>query len=257
MHAIALVDAHSRARGAARSVLNRLALHAEEGTNLAWPTNTKLAGETGLSERHVSRAIAELVTLGEIVRQPHQNRRRMLLVTPDAPHQITLLSAGDPDRMSYLNPHLTLATLGSEGDTHTRAGRKDKKDINNTPQTPQRGPAPDLVSSWSTSTRRRRRSRGQHPTAPPPGEPCPGAQPKLAASWSAIEAALREAEQWGQWEVWGQDAHPHELRDGILVVAFRPAVARWVQQRWAGYLKGISGIPVGIVGCAELEEVSR
>lgn len=59
------VAKHSKAKGSARSVLNCIAVRANED-NKCWPSRADLANESGLTEKTVSGAIKELKELGEL-----------------------------------------------------------------------------------------------------------------------------------------------------------------------------------------------
>lgn len=70
-----LVRLHSKAKGAARAVLNILADYAtDEG--LAWPGRETLASDTGLSERTVTRALQSLCDQGRLTLEENANGGR-------------------------------------------------------------------------------------------------------------------------------------------------------------------------------------
>lgn len=251
--AVQLVDKHSQARGAARSVLNRLALHAQERTNLAWPTTAKLAIETGYSQRHVQRLLAELVDAGEVIRHGFRGDRAVYLVTPHAPGQSPLFTDLTSDAPVASQVTLPATHTSRGGDTYVRAciNGKDKKD-SNTPPAPQGGSAPDLSTAF-TNGNRRRRSRGQHPTPPAPGEPCPGRRSEFETYWRGVAEQLRGVVGESAFEIWLLDAHPHDLGDAVSL-AVHPGKVQWVRTRFGKLIARLATIPVSVVGCAELEE---
>jgi hypothetical protein len=110
---------HSRSKLSARLVLLAIADHANGDGVDAFPSMAQLAHKTGLSERGVQMAVAELVRLGELHvsaggGRGRTNRYRVLMVNPaeDAP-----FDAGNPEEKTVNSENPAEITVNSVRET--------------------------------------------------------------------------------------------------------------------------------------------
>jgi hypothetical protein len=110
---------HSRSKLSARLVLLAIADHANGDGVDAFPSMAQLAHKTGLSERGVQIAVAELVRLGELHvsaggGRGRTNRYRVLMVNPA---EVAPFDAGNPEEKTVNSENPAEITVNSAHET--------------------------------------------------------------------------------------------------------------------------------------------
>jgi hypothetical protein len=257
-------EEHSQAQGNAYIVGKQLAIYAEKVTDLAWAGDGDLMRACRLSRRSVQRALRELETLREIVRQPPQaGRRRLYLVDPAGRSQLVLFSSqsgasaipqyglAQSATRGTVPPVAQSATSDQDCASHVRAGSSSKELVNSTPPTPRPGGSahsPDLLRSITTPRRRRR--RGLEPVV---AQPCPlpdhdpSERELFARRWADVLHRLSPLLPETTVEIWLADAHLHEL-DPLTIAVDAQRIA-WIAGRFAPVLQRVAGTDVQLVAC--------
>lgn len=245
---------HSGASGAAYRVGKELALYAQRGTGLAWPSNAELHRATRLSERHIQRALRVLEARGELIRQPSQpGRRRVYLVVP-LPGDAMSLFPPDVGRHN-VTPKVT--------PTRARVGTAGNR-INNTPPTPQGGSAPDLLRSIGQSghvtvrlpeaCNQRRRRRDTSARQPVERRPCPllgrTHDHALEEEWLGLSERVRDLVGESVFEIWFGSGHLHRGGES-LELGIHPDRLSWVYGRFGRVLERAVDRPLELVGCEQ------
>lgn len=129
---------HSRSKLSARLVLLAIADHANGDGLDAYPSTVQLMRKTGLSERAVQKAVAELVELGELHvsaggGRGNTNRYRVLMV--ERPDEVDEVNPADP--APFENPADPAPFDGNPAQKTPYSGNPAEKTPYSCPETPQ------------------------------------------------------------------------------------------------------------------------